>query len=187
MWVVAFFTYESVPKTGLSPIVDIKDIADGSTVVSSGSMLDKGAGFYAYDFSSYDTAKDYTVLCDSVTLSGTERYTHGASGEYNDAFNAQNVTLSGIDTTVDSTAVTVTSTNSTVNNIDSTVTDIDVRTELIRKLGTNKLVLQDGTTDNWILYDDDSTTPVLTFSVTDKSGGIIVQPVSTPSIRYKAT
>jgi hypothetical protein len=144
MWIASFFTENGEPVTGLSPII-------GS------GMIEKGDGFYAYDFTGYNDTKDYTVRSDSVTLSGTDRYSYGSTGEYNES----------------------------LNEIKSTVDDIDIRTALIRKIQTNKLELADGDTGNWILYDDDSVTPLLTFDVRDKNGDLIVQPANIPSRRSK--
>ena len=157
MWVVSFFTENGEPKTGLSPVVNIRDISDGSLVINGGSMIEKGDGFYAYDFDAYDKTKDYVIRSDSVTLSGTDRYSFASTGEYNEA----------------------------LNGIKSTVDNIDVRTLLIRKIQTNRLELLDGDTGNWQLYDDDDTTILLTFNVTDKNGDLIVQPANIPSKRSK--
>ena len=157
MWVVSFFTENGEPVTGLSPIINIRDISDGSLVITSGTMTEKGDGFYAYDFVGYDDTKDYAVRSDSVTLSGTDRYAFASTGEYND----------------------------TLNEIRSTVDDIDIRTLLIRKIQTNRLELLDGDTGNWVLYDDDNATPLLTFDVQDKNGDLIVQSANIPSKRSK--
>lgn len=159
MWVTAFFTEDDEPATELSPIVRGRDLSDGSVVVNDEDMTEKGDGFYAYYFAGFDITKDYTFLCDSVTLSGTERYAYASSGEYNNL----------------------------LDSIDSTVDGVDVRTTLLKKIQINKLELADGSTGNWILYDDDNTTPLLTFNVTDKSGSTIIQYPKTPSRRSKAT
>ena len=168
MWVGAVFENSYGPVNGLNPIVNIKDM-DGPVIVNGDPMTEVGSGFegvYIYDFTLYDSTKDYIIMCDSVTLSGTYRYTYGFTGEYNDILNSHTTTLSGIE---------------------STANDIDIRTVLLRKIETNKLVLQDGSTDNWVLYEDDDTTPLLTFSVRDKDGAAIIQPSNSPSIRYKGT
>ena len=157
MWIASFFTENGEPATGLFPVVNIRDISDGSLVVSSGIMIEKGDGFYAYDFSGYDDTKDYAVRADSVTLSGIDRYSYTSTGEYNDI----------------------------LNEIKSTVDNIDIRTLLIRKLQTNRLELADGNIGNWILYDDDSVTPLLTFDVLDKNGDLIIQQANMPAIRSK--
>lgn len=158
MRIVAFFTDNDIPAIGLSPIVNILDVATGYTVVSGESMIELGDGFYRYDFDIYEPARDYAIVCDSVTLSGSERYTYASSGEYAEV----------------------------LNSIESTVGLVDTRTSLLRKIQTNRLELEDGNLDNWVLYDDDSTTPLLTFSVTDKDGQLIVQPPHTPSKRSMA-
>jgi hypothetical protein len=157
MWIVSFFTENGEPSIGLSPIINIRDISDGSLVITSGTMTEKGDGFYAYDFVGYNDTKDYAVRSDSVTLSGTDRYSYGSTGEYNEA----------------------------LNEIKSTVDDIDLRTLLIRKIQTNRLELLDGDTGNWILYDDDDISILLTFNVTDKNGDLIIQSANIPSKRSK--
>ena len=157
MWILAFFSEDEDMATGLSPTVNVRDVSDGSLVVSGSLMVEKGDGCYAYDFIAYDSTKDYSVLCDAVTLSGTDRYSWGSTGEYNTSLNA----------------------------IKLTVDNVDVRTLLIRKIQTNKLELADGDTGNWTLYEDDGTTPLLTFDVTDKDGNLIVQQTHVPSKRSK--
>jgi hypothetical protein len=57
--------------------------------------------------------------------------------------------------------------------------------ELIKKMLINRLELADGDTNNWVLYDDDDSTPLLEFSVTDKLGSGIVQPNLFPSRRTR--
>jgi hypothetical protein len=158
-WIVSFFEESGDPALGLSPIINIRDVSDGSLVITGGAMIEKGDGSYAYDFVGYDDTKDYVVRSDSVTLSGTDRYSYGSTGEYNES----------------------------LNEIKSTVDDIDIRTLLIRKIQTNKLELADGDTGNWVLYDDppNETVPLLTFNVTDKNGDLIVQPANIPSKRSK--
>jgi hypothetical protein len=56
---------------------------------------------------------------------------------------------------------------------------------LAQKILRNRLELADGSTNNWVLYDDDNTTVLLTFSVADKVGGIITQPTASPSRRTR--
>jgi len=155
MWVLAYFTQDGQPVTGLSPTTLIKDVDTGLDVITGAAMGDIGDGFYRYDFSTHDPNKNYAVTCDSITLSGVERYTYASSGEYGEV----------------------------LDTIESTVVVVDVRTTLLRKIQTNRLELFDGATDNWVLYDDDAVTPLLTFSVSDKNGDIIVQCPGSPSKR----
>ena len=60
-------------------------------------------------------------------------------------------------------------------------------TTLIKKMLINRLELADGVANNWVLYDDNDTTPLLTFSVTDKDGLTISQPTGVPSRRTRGT
>lgn len=81
MRVLAYFADSGTPKTGLSPTVDIYDLLDSSLVVNDGAMTEVGDGFYKYDFSLYDTSKNYAVICDgTATLAAGERYAVGATG-----------------------------------------------------------------------------------------------------------
>jgi len=157
MWLLAFFTQDGMPETGLSPLIKVINVETDAVIVNNAAMSETGDGFYKYDFSAYDPEVDYAIICDSVTLSGVGRYTYASSGEYNNV----------------------------LNSIESTVGLIDIRTILLKKIQTNKLELSDGDTDNWILYDDDNITPLLTFSVTDKDGNLIVQSPNVPSGRSK--
>jgi len=158
MWILAFFTNNGEPALGLSPLVKVLDVETGLAVVNDENMTETGDGFYRYSFETYEPSRDYAVICDSVTLSGSERYTYASSGEYAEV----------------------------LDSIESTVGLVDIRTILLRKIQTNRLELSDGDTDNWILYDDDKSTPFLTFSVQDKSGSLIIQQPHTPSRRGMA-
>jgi len=158
MWITAYFETYTGPAAGLSPIIRIRDIVTGN-VVASGVMSDIGDGFYKYDFTGYDITQDYAILCDSLTLPAEKRYKSFSSGEYGDI----------IDT------VSILSDN------------VDIRTLLVKKILTNRLELVDGDTDNWVLYDDDSATPLLTWDVTDKTDSAIYQQYGTESRRSKAT
>jgi len=64
---------------------------------------------------------------------------------------------------------------------------IETTTQLIKKMLINRLELSDGGTNNWVLYDDDDSTPLLTFSVKDKLGNDITQPFAAPSRRTRGT
>lgn len=56
---------------------------------------------------------------------------------------------------------------------------------LIEKLLRNRLELAEGTTNNWVLYDDDSITPLLRWSVTDKTGLAIALQSTVPAKRTR--
>lgn len=69
----------------------------------------------------------------------------------------------------------------------SSIDDTHTRVLLLEKIFRNRLELADGDTGNWILYDDDSVTPLLTFNVRDKAGAVIVQQAGVPSRRSRGT
>ena len=157
MWLLAFFTQDGMPETGLSPLIKVINVETDAVIVNNAAMSETGDGFYKYDFSAYDPEIDYAIICDSVTLSGVGRYTYASSGEY----------------------------NKVLNSIESTVGLIDIRTILIRKIQTNALRLSDGNVGNWELMDDDGTSVLLTFDISDKDGNLIVQSPNVPSRRSK--
>ena len=66
----------------------------------------------------------------------------------------------------------------------STADSAAVQLSITRKLLTNRLELVDGTTNNWVLYDDNNTV-LMTFSVTYKDGVAIAQSSGIPSRRTK--
>jgi hypothetical protein len=70
-------------------------------------------------------------------------------------------------------------------SVDEHLDTTETFTTLIKKMLINKLELADGSASNWILYDDDDTTPLLTFSVSDKDGLTITQATGVPSKRTR--
>ena len=74
MYVVAYFAESGTPKTGLSPTLEIYDVDAGTKLVNSEAMEEIGGGFYRFNFTLYHEGRTYSVLCDSVTLTGVERY-----------------------------------------------------------------------------------------------------------------
>ncbi len=60
---------------------------------------------------------------------------------------------------------------------------VDSNVDIIRKFQTNRLELAAGSSGNLILYNDDGTTPLYTFAVTDKDGSAIALNSSSPAKR----
>lgn len=78
--IIAFFTDKGDPKTGLSPTIRIRDVDDGSLVVTDEALTETGDGFYKYNFTSYDEEKTYSFRADGTsTLTGTDRYVFGTN------------------------------------------------------------------------------------------------------------
>ena len=107
-------------------------------------------------------------------------------GGYVDDITDVSSTVSGTDEKVDDIITTISGIDSKVDDLTTTISGIDVRVLLIKKCHTNRLELADGNSNNWILYDDDDSTPLLTFTVTDKNGSSIIQQANIPSKRSKA-
>ena len=79
MLIIAAFTEEGSPKTGLSPTVNVRDASDGSLVLV-GNMSEIGDGGYKYDFSTAEAGKDYFYKADAgASISGPERYAFGSN------------------------------------------------------------------------------------------------------------
>ena len=76
MMVLAVFTEDSLPKTGLTPTVDIYRLDTNTLAVDGGSMVEVGNGHYSCSFTAWDSALDYSCVIDSVTLTGSERYAY---------------------------------------------------------------------------------------------------------------
>jgi len=61
------------------------------------------------------------------------------------------------------------------------------KADLVEKILRNRLEMAEGDTNNWVLYDDDSVTPLLTWSVMDKDGDGIRMAKYVPARRTRGT
>ena len=76
----AIFFKEGVPKTGLSPTIDVWNVTDSVQEVSGAAMTELGGGLYTYTLAAYDSSKEYAWICDGTsTLLNHERYAYGSS------------------------------------------------------------------------------------------------------------
>ena len=77
--VLAVFTENGVPKTGLSPTLKIYRLDTDALVINDEAMTEIGAsGQYRYNFTTWDSSINYSVLCDSVTLTSFERFAYSS-------------------------------------------------------------------------------------------------------------
>lgn len=77
MKILAYFTYYSSPAVGLSPTIRIRDLSDNSLLVTDAAMTEVGDGKYEYDFSAYQSSKNYVVRCyGGSSLPPSERYAY---------------------------------------------------------------------------------------------------------------
>lgn len=79
MNILAFFTNNSSPKTGLTPKVKIREVSTGAIIVNWSDMDEIGDGWYKYDFP-YDYTKEYVAVCDAGAgqVTDSERFMFGA-------------------------------------------------------------------------------------------------------------
>jgi len=83
--ITAFFTVGGVPTAGLTPTIDIiqLNVASEVSVVSGGSVVGIGGGWYRYNFTTYDTTKTYVFTIDGgVALPNTDRYQYGGNDSF---------------------------------------------------------------------------------------------------------
>lgn len=72
---LAFFQDNGTPKTGLSPTIDVYDLADNTKVVTAGALEEVGGGFYKYLFTNYNENTNYAYVVDGgATLGLQDRY-----------------------------------------------------------------------------------------------------------------
>jgi hypothetical protein len=80
MLITAFFSNEGVPSTGLSALIKVIDLSNGSVVVNNAAMTESSNGFYTYNFTSYDSTKNYSFIADgSSSLGNLDRYVYGTN------------------------------------------------------------------------------------------------------------
>jgi len=82
MEMIAQFTTDNVSTTGLSPTVTIVDVADGTVIVNTQAMaaITNAAGWYKYDFATFDATKDYIATADAGVDTVDDRYPASAVG-----------------------------------------------------------------------------------------------------------
>ena len=82
MFITAFFASYGTPATGLAPTITIRRVSDGVSVITAASMTELGGGFYRYNFTGFDPAQEYAIVCDGgATLDATDRYTVASTGD----------------------------------------------------------------------------------------------------------
>lgn len=136
--ITAPFTNSGSPALGLSPTIRIRDVSDGSLVITDEAMTEVGDGNYSYTFTSYDPNENYAIRCDGGgSLPNAERYTFGGNENYIDDIAT---TVSGIEDDVDTILVTVSDIDENVNNLDITDLENDVTAILTTVSGIDENV-----------------------------------------------
>ena len=84
-------TYET---TGLSVTLDIYDLSDNSAVMSDTAMSEVSAtGVYKFNFTTYDSTKNYLYISDAGSGQGDNRYRYAINNRFIDASIAATTTL----------------------------------------------------------------------------------------------
>lgn len=106
--IVGIFTSAGSPATGLTPDITINDLSDESVEVNAQDMSEVANGIYKYNFSNWDSDKDYSIFMDGgASLQNIERYLFGTT----DVKTGGASLIEGLNVTVDTTdyvGVTVT-------------------------------------------------------------------------------
>ena len=79
MKLTSFFIDAGIPKTGLTPKIDVWKY-DGTHVVTNQDMIEIAGGFYYYDFTDYDEDEDYVIRADGTSeVSKENRYLYSSN------------------------------------------------------------------------------------------------------------
>jgi hypothetical protein len=163
--ITTFKTDVNAPVTGLTPLISITDVTNTSFIVlvaDEANMTELSFGFYSYEFSSYVAGHQYTIYIDAVS-DMDYRYQYGTIGTdvsiIREAVWDDLLTSSTHDID-NSSGKLIRQSNVTTGLIYSLVT-------LVKKAFWNKKTLT-GNTQSYVevVYDDDSTTPIRTQTIT---------------------
>lgn len=82
MNILAYYTIDEQPATGLTPAVTVVEVPAGTVVLDGVSLLavPNASGWYSYDFTSYDEAKEYVITADAGVDTVDDRYLVNVSG-----------------------------------------------------------------------------------------------------------
>lgn len=177
------FTNNGSPVTGLSPTVDIYELdpvtpATNTLVVNDGAAVEIGAGWYRYQFTTYDTAKAYVFTFDGgAGLSAYERYKVGGNETYSEEV-ADGVWDETANTHVQSGSTGLILQQTKADTASIVVSEVTIVTllNLLLKYQRNRTKI-DLVNSQLVIYDDDCTTPLTTFNLLDFSGMPNVQEV----------
>lgn len=160
MQILAFFTKNNVPATGLSPTIRIREIPGGALVVTDAAMTEVGDGHYSYDFATYDYEKDYAIRCDGgATLSYSERYTYGGNENYVDDIDStisNNTTVLGISASIEEINTNILGVSAAVDPSVIAYTVWSAPLSAYGGMGTASGTLQCMFYDNRVYYDSNS-------------------------------
>jgi len=203
---LAFWTNNGAPATGLSASIQIRRVDTGAIAQASASMAEVGDGWYKFVQAAFDDSLQYVATLDgSTAVTPQERYQAAAApADGEDRATIANSVDAELTTQHDpgswASASVVVWTAAERAEIRAALGILGSKSgpsgggqlqtaladaEISRKALVNRLELANGLVSNWVLYDDDSVTPLLTFNVTDVIGGQIVNAPTVPARRTK--
>ena len=175
MILIAYFTEDDAPKTGLTPTIDIWDL-DATQVVTAQSMTEVAGGYYKYDFSPSDVYATYVIRADGgASLDDYERYCYAVmEGSYTleDCFNmaegaariayTNQGLLEDIEGDIADLDADVADLDADIADLDSDISDLQDDVTLLYKDKWNKkqLVQESPAVYREYLYDDDESTVI---------------------------
>lgn len=165
MYLSAFFTNLGVPAESLSPTITVIDCSDNSIVIDAQVMTEVGVGWYKYNFTTHDQSKEYEVTCYESTLPTVEKYVVFTLDAAADVPTVGEIADAVFDEVMSG------------HNAPGTA---GYALEMIRKIEMGRWKL---TNNTMTFYDDNGTTPILSFNITDKNGDEIVLDDSAPAER----
>lgn len=181
--ITVHYTSNGLPQIGLTPTIDIYQLnpnipLSNILVVSNGSTVEIGMGWYRFDFLAYDPTKNYVFTFDGgPTLSDCERYKYGGNESYVEEIS------SGVwdETITDHTQVG--STGLTLNQIKADTASILISEatmtallNLLLKYERNRTKI-DVANAQLIVYDDNCTDILQVFNLLDFNGMPSVETV----------
>ena len=166
----SFFTDGGTPATGLTPTIDIWEVTDATQVqvITGASMTEVAGGWYKYNFTTYDTAKNYLVRADGGnTLNAEERYQAFGNETFKEDI-ADEVWDEAIadHVTAGTFGFTVATSGSDTTEIRLDVDSILLLVQTLLKYESNRTKI-DKTAKTLTVYDDDGTTPLQVFDLLD--------------------
>lgn len=171
--ITSFFTNGGAPATGLTPTINIWEVTAGSEVlvVNGASMTESAGGWYKYNFTTYDTAKDYLIRTDGGgTLANEERYQAFANESFSEDI-ADQVWEEAVADHLNAGTFghAMGTTDSDIEALRLDVDSLLVLAEILLKFETNRTKV-DKVAKTLTVYDDNGTTPLHVFDLLDGTG-----------------
>ena len=181
--ITVHFSANGIPVTGLFPTIDIYSLnlanpAINTKVITAGSTIEIGMGWYRYDFMSYDSTLNYVYTFDGgAGLTDCERYKIGGNESYVEDISSnvwEEQTTSHLNSGTTGFAITQIKSDTTSVMISQGTITLLIQTLLKYERNRTRI---DVPTATLTIYDDDGTTPLTVFNLKDHLGNLSVAEV----------